>query len=90
MDHGNELIRSIVAPLGELRDGAQASLEGLDVLDGIAQQQANEGSVIASSAATIVNMASDNAMAAQQVDCITSDLGQMAVQLQASVNIFRI
>jgi len=88
MEHGNQLIRAIVDPLSLLRDGAQASLEGLERLDGIARQQASESRIIASSAAEIVGMAAGNLAAAQQVESITGDLGRMAGELQASVDIF--
>ncbi|MCS7704476.1 methyl-accepting chemotaxis protein [Pseudomonas aeruginosa] len=90
MDHGNQLIRSIVAPLGELRDGAQASLDGLETIGAVARQQAIESRLIADSAANIVAMASLNAESAQQVDRITSDLGGMAKRLTASIDTFRL
>jgi methyl-accepting chemotaxis protein len=90
MDRGNALIRSIVAPLGELRDDAQASLNGLEQLDRVAQQQASESQAIAGNAAQIVSMASKNATAAEQVATITVELGSMAERLLTSVDTFRL
>ena len=90
MDHGNALIRSIVAPLSELRDGAQASLSGLDMLDGVARRQAEESHLIAGRAAEIVSMAAANSGSAEDVDRITGELGGMAQRLRASVDIFRL
>ncbi|WP_434515525.1 methyl-accepting chemotaxis protein [Dechloromonas sp. ARDL1] len=89
MEKGNALIRSIVAPLGELRDGAQASLNGLDALNKVAQLQAAESQTIAASADEIVAKASSNTAAAKEVDHITHALGRMASSLQTSVNLFR-
>lgn len=89
MDRGNELIRSIVAPLGELRDGAQASLDSLEQLAAVAHVQAGQSQAIASNASEIVLMASGNTGAAEQVAAITADMQDMALRLQASVDSFR-
>ncbi len=90
MDRGNELIRSIVAPLGELRDDAQASLNSLELLDSLAQQQASASQAIAGNATQILSMATGNATAADQVATITAELGGMAEGLQTSVDKFRL
>lgn len=88
MDRGNELIRSIVSPLGELRDGAQASLDSLEQLAAVAHVQAGQSQAIASSAGEIVTMASGNTGAAEHVAAITTGLQDMAQRLQTSVDRF--
>lgn len=90
MERGNQLIRSIVGPLNELRISAQYSLDGLEVLNHVAQQQATESEIIAEHIVDIVSKASTNALAAYDVNRITQDLGQMAENLQTSIKTFQI
>ncbi len=90
MEHGMETIRAIVAPLGELRDGAQASLESLEGLSHVAQAQARESEAIAGNIGKIVAMAATNSSAAESVAVITSDLVAMSASLKTSVNAFRL
>lgn len=90
MERGNQLIRSIVSPLNELRISAQHSLDGLEVLNHVAQQQAVESKMIAEHIVDIVTKANVNTLAAYDVNRITQDLGQMAENLQTSIKTFRI
>lgn len=90
MERGMELIKSIVAPLGELRDGAQSSLESLENLTGVAEKQARESQAIAANVSDIVGMAATNSHAAEAVAAITGELVEMANELQQSVDTFRL
>ena len=90
MDHGMEIIRAIVAPLGELRDGAQASLESLEGLTRVAQAQAAESAAIAENVGQIVAIATANNAAAESVVAITDDLGKLSDTLQTSIAAFRL
>jgi len=84
------LIQGIVGPLGELREGAQSSLDNLESLTGVAEGQARESDAIANNVHRIVDMAAENRAAAESVARITDELGQLAGQLQRSVDAFRL
>ena len=90
MDRGVVLIRGIVGPLGELHEGAQSSLDNLESLTGVAEGQARESGAIANNVHRIVDMAAENRAAAESVARITDELGQLAGQLQHSVDAFRL
>jgi len=90
MEHGMELIKSIVAPLGELRDGAQSSLESLESLTSVAEKQASESQAIAANVSEIVSMAAANSQAVEAVAEITGELVEMANELQQSIGAFRL
>ena len=90
MDHGVLLIQGIVGPLGELREGAQSSLDNLESLTRVAEGQARESGAIADNVHRIVDMAAENRAAAESMAQITDELGQLAGQLQRSVDAFRL
>ena len=90
MERGMELIKSIVAPLGELRDGAQSSLESLETLTAVAEEQARESLAIAANVSEIVAMATANSHAAEAVAAITGELVELANGLQKTVDTFRL
>ena len=90
MDEGTRLIRSIVAPLESLREGAQRSLDSLERLTGVVAEQVGESRAIAANVSTIVGMAEANQVAADQVARVTGDLGTTSRELQAAVSIFRV
>ena len=90
MDRGMALIQGIVAPLGELRDGAQASLDNLETLTAVAEAQAHESQAIAANVNLIVGMATANSNAAESVATITDELVAMATGLQQSVDTFQL
>lgn len=89
MDRGQMLIEDMVAPLGELRDGAQASLDNLETLNGIVVEQAAETTTIAGNVHRIMGMAEGNHGAALSVATITSRMGALSVELQTAVKTFR-
>jgi methyl-accepting chemotaxis protein len=79
----------MVAPLGELRTGAQASLDNLEVLTKIVSDQARESAAIAENVHRIIGMAEDNYDSAKSVAAITSEMGALSEELQATVKTFR-
>jgi methyl-accepting chemotaxis protein len=89
MDRGMVLIENMVAPLGELRTGAQASLDNLEVLTKIVSDQARESAAIAENVHRIIGMAEDNYDSAKSVAAITSEMGALSEELQATVKTFR-
>jgi methyl-accepting chemotaxis protein len=90
MDRGVELIRSIVAPLSDLRDGAQSSLESLEKLTTEAEEQSHDSRAIAANVTEIVAMATANNATAEAVATITDELLEMSNGLQRSVDAFRL
>jgi len=90
MERGRALIKDIVGPLDELRQGAQLSLDSLERLLDIAKAQANESQAIAANVAEIVGMASGNQRAAAEVVAITNDLVGLSADLEKSVGAFRL
>lgn len=89
MDRGLVLIENMVAPLGELRDGAQASLDNLEALTKIVAGQASESAAIADNVHHIIGMAESNHSSAQSVAAITGEMGTLSVELQTAVKTFR-
>ncbi len=89
MDRGMLLIENMVGPLGELRDGAQSSLENLEMLTNIVSDQAQESAAIAENVHRIIGMAENNLSSAESVASITSEMSALSEELQASVKSFR-
>jgi methyl-accepting chemotaxis protein len=89
MDRGMGLIENMVAPLDELRVGAQASLDNLEVLTKIIADQARESSAIADNVYRIIGMAENNNESAKSVAAITGEMGALSDELQATVKTFR-
>jgi methyl-accepting chemotaxis protein len=90
MERGNTLIRSLVAPLETLRDGAQSSLDSLEKLTAEVAGQARESEAIAANVGKIALMAKANEDAAEQVAAITGELIATGAGLQDSVAVFRL
>ncbi len=88
MDRGMILIENMVSPLGELRDGAQASLDNLETLTLIVADQARESTAIADNVHLIIGMSESNYSSAESVAKITSELGKLSDDLQSSVKTF--
>lgn len=90
MERGNTLIRSLVAPLESLRDGAQSSLDNLGKLTTEIASQARESEAIAANVGKIAQMAKANEEAAERVASITGELVATGEGLQESVAVFRL
>ncbi|KAF0205180.1 MAG: methyl-accepting chemotaxis [Gallionellaceae bacterium] len=89
MDRGMLLIENMVSPLGELKEGAQASLDNLEVLTKIVADQARESAAISKNVQRIIGMAENNYDSAQSVAAITAEMGTLSIELQATVKNFR-
>jgi len=89
MEKGTALIRGIIAPLDELRVGAQHSLESIDKLNLIVRDQVAESDAIAAHIQEIVEKTQVNQHAADEVANITDVLSDTSQQLQDAVASFR-
>ena len=90
MNQGVELIGSMVEPLSELNEGAQASLEQLKMLEDTIEQQSVESAAIESEVNRIDEMASDNQQSVQRMSETTQDLGDLSKDLSSRVQEFRL
>ncbi|EJK2107541.1 methyl-accepting chemotaxis protein [Vibrio cholerae] len=89
MEKGTTLIRGIIAPLDELRAGAQHSLDSLDKLSLVMSEQVRESHSIATHIQEIVEQTRANQDAADEVAKITQVLSDTSQQLQNTVTSFR-
>ena len=89
MDRGMVLIEDMISPLQGLREGAQVSLDNLEVLTKIVADQAHESAVIAANVRSIIGMAESNLQAAEFVAEVTGKMVNLSGVLQDSVEIFR-
>lgn len=89
MDRGMALIEDMIAPLQDLRKGAQASLDNLEALTEIVSDQARESAAIAANVHSIIDMAENNHHAAEFVATVSGRMVVLAEELQATVELFR-
>jgi methyl-accepting chemotaxis protein len=89
MEHGMTLIKDMISPLQNLREGAQASLDNLEVLTRIVTDQARESAAIAANVRSIIDMAENNHHAAEFVASVTDKMVVLSEELQTTVEIFR-
>jgi methyl-accepting chemotaxis protein len=89
MDRGMALIEDMILPLQDLRVGAQASLDNLETLTQIVNDQARESAAIAVNVHSIIDMAENNHHAAEFVAGVTDKIVVLSEELQTAVEIFR-
>jgi methyl-accepting chemotaxis protein len=89
MDRGMALIKDMISPLQDLREGAQASLDNLEALTQIVIDQERESAAIASNVRSIIGMAENNHHAAEFVASVTDKMAMLSEELQTTVKIFR-
>ncbi len=88
MDRGANLIKDIVAPLQALESNAQASVDNLEHLQQLAENQARENQSIAGHVNQIVGMADANRDATQQLAGLTDELLHIAQATEKTVSTF--
>lgn len=88
MQRGVELISSMVPSLGQLSDGAEASLERLDSLADTLSHQAEQSSAIAVSVSAMGEMASGNTQAVERVSSTSTQLKSLSGDLRDQVGRF--
>lgn len=90
MEHGAVLIQKLVTPLETLQEGAQRSLDSLENLAALAQQQAQESQMISGRVGQIAAMASTSRGSSEQLVKVTDDLLQTARGTEKAVGSFRL
>jgi methyl-accepting chemotaxis protein len=90
MERGAGLIQKLVAPLETLQTDAQRSLDSLENLTELAQQQAQESQVISGRVSQIAGMASTSRDAAEQLAQLTDQLLQTAKGTETVVGSFKL
>lgn len=88
MQRGVELISSMVPSLGQLSEGAEASLERLDSLADTLSHQAEQSSAIAVSVSAMGEMANGNAQAVERVSSTSTRLKSLSGDLRSQVGRF--
>lgn len=88
MQRGVELISGMVPSLGQLSDGAEASLARLDTLTETLSQQAEQSAAIAVSVGAMGELASGNLHAAQRVSTNSVTLKDLSGSLRDQVGRF--
>jgi len=90
MERGAELIQQLVAPLETLQVDAQRSLDSLENLTSLAQQQAEESQAISGRVSQIAEMASTSRDSAEQLAELTDQLLQTAKGTESAVGSFKL
>jgi methyl-accepting chemotaxis protein len=90
MERGAGLIQKLIAPLETLQTDAQRSLDSLENLTQLAQQQAQESQVISGRVSQIAGMASTSRDAAEQLAQLTDQLLQTAKGTETVVGSFKL
>lgn len=88
MQRGVELISGMVPALGQLSEGAEASLARLDSLAETLSHQAEQSSAIAVSVSAMGEMASGNTQAVERVSTTSSKLKSLSSELRDQVGRF--
>jgi methyl-accepting chemotaxis protein len=89
MNDGVRLIGDIVAPLAELRGGAEASLGGLDALSSAARQQSERAADAVRQIGEIADMSARNQLSSATMLETTRALDGLADDLWRRVEVFR-
>ncbi|GAB3487483.1 methyl-accepting chemotaxis protein [Marinomonas epiphytica] len=88
MRNGVEQIEAVVEPLSQLEADSAQSLQSLDELTHLAQQQANEADDIAQHIARIVEVTGENEATSEQLSALTDSLSGSAKQTQKATATF--
>jgi len=90
MEQGAELIQKLIAPLDTLQADAQHSLDSLENLTALAQDQAGESQTISERVSQIAGMASTSRDSAEQLARLTDQLLQTARGTEKVVGAFKL
>ena len=88
LEQGVSLIQKMIAPLGDLNAGAEASRIQLNALEQVIAAQAQESVQIEHHVRQIEDMSKDNQQAIAEVANTTQQLGALALALECSVSEF--
>lgn len=90
MERGAGLIQKLVTPLETLQNDAQRSLDSLESLTALAQQQVQESQIISDRVTQIAGMASTSRDSAEQLAQLTDQLLQTAKGTEVVVGTFKL
>lgn len=90
MDRGAALIKNIIAPLQDLESNAQASVNSLEHLAGLADNQINENQSLAAHIRQIVDMAEGNRDSTEKLADLTDELLHVAQETEQTVSTFKL
>ncbi|MCV2401800.1 methyl-accepting chemotaxis protein [Marinomonas sp. C2222] len=88
MRHGVAQIQDVVAPLTQLEQDSKVSLNSLDELSGLAQQQSTEANDIAERITQIVEVTTENGQTSLHLTSLTNDLSGAAEQTKQATSTF--